>query len=234
MSGETGPTLTRDDLVSLLGEVGAILQAKGLEASLYVVGGAAMSLVYDSRRTTRDVDASIRSDRRDLDEASAIVAAKHGLEPTWINSRAVAFLSNEPDRDEAEITLPGLRIAVASAEHLIAMKIRAARDRDLADLDFLFRHLGLTSPEQAADIHEKLFDDTYIGGIDYDEARYVAQVVFDRAENDGNPIRPEETRQPPPQQSTIPTDAGDMHWVEPHSRAGRPVKGHWRRNPGRS
>lgn len=49
--------LTRTQLIRLLTEVGARLLARGREGQIYVVGGAAMALTFDSRRVTRDVDA---------------------------------------------------------------------------------------------------------------------------------------------------------------------------------
>ena len=179
---------TREELLALLREVGAILVDRRVEATLYVVGGAAMALQFDARRVTRDVDAAIRTDRDDLVEAVALVGQRHGLAPDWLNTRASAFLSNEPDDQAIEITLPGLRIAVASPEHLIALKLRALRDRDIDDLETLFRHVGITDPQQAAAIHDKLFDDSYIGSLDPDEALYAAQVVFDRAAARGRPL----------------------------------------------
>jgi len=42
---------------------------------------------------------------------------------------------------------PGLRVSAASPEHLLAMKVLAARRRDEDDVRFLVRHLGLMSVE---------------------------------------------------------------------------------------
>ena len=178
----------REELLTLLREVGAILVSRRVEATLYVVGGAAIAFQFDARRVTRDVDAAIRSERDDLTEAVALVADRHGLAPDWLNARAAAFLPGEPDAAATEITLPGLRLAVASPEHLIALKLRALRDRDMDDLETLFRHVGITDPRQAAAIHDKLFDDSHIGSLDPDEALYAAQLVFDRAAARGRPL----------------------------------------------
>ncbi|HMR49056.1 MAG TPA: DUF6036 family nucleotidyltransferase [Arachnia sp.] len=185
---------TRDDVLALLREVGEILVDGGVEASLYIVGGAAMALEFDTRRITRDIDAAVRSGGGEFWTAVAAVAESHGLSPDWVNSRAAAFFSNEPDTDAHEVTLPGLRIAVASPRHLLAMKLRAMRRRDLDDLEVLFRHLGITSPEQAAAIHDEFFDDSYMGYFDPKEALYAAQRVFDRAAARGNPITPDDGR----------------------------------------
>jgi hypothetical protein len=185
---DSGRDLTRDELIALLTEVGRILKEQGLEADIYVVGGAAMALEFDARRITRDVDSALRSEREGFWEAVVLVAERHGLSPGWINAQATAFFTNEPDDAASEITLPGLRIAVASPEHLIAMKLRAMRNRDMDDLEVLFRHVGITDPQQAADIHNRLFDDSYIGYSSPDEALYAAERVFTRAAAQGRPI----------------------------------------------
>ncbi|MEZ5086910.1 MAG: DUF6036 family nucleotidyltransferase [Tessaracoccus sp.] len=185
---DSSRNLTRDEVLSLLEEVGEILVRQGIEASIYIVGGAAMALEFDARRITRDVDADVRSGGDAFWEAVAAVADRHGLSLDWINSRAAAFFSNESDTDAHELTLPGLRIAVASPRHLIAMKLRAMRRRDIDDLETLFRHLRITSPEEAAAIHDEFFDESYMGYFDPKEALYAAQRVFDRAAARGNPI----------------------------------------------
>lgn len=183
-----GRDLDRADLMGLLEELGAILHAQDVEAVIYVVGGAAMALEYESRRITRDVDAAVRRDRDDVQRAVETIAERHGLDPQWFNTTATAFMTNEPDDEATEINLPGLRVVVASPEHLIAMKLRAMRARDVADLDFLFRLLGLTDPQQAVDIHDKLFDESYIGNSDPQEILFAARDVFRRAEAMGFPI----------------------------------------------
>jgi hypothetical protein len=48
--------MDRDDILAALTDVGRRLQAHGILGDLYLVGGAALALAYDARRTTRDVD----------------------------------------------------------------------------------------------------------------------------------------------------------------------------------
>lgn len=187
MNGAEGD-LGREELIGLLRETGEILQARGKQAAIYVVGGAAMAMVFDSRRTTRDVDATFRGESDALREAASQVAQRHGLAPSWINANAAMFMSTEPDEAASEVTLPGLRITVASPEHLIAMKLRALRARDMDDLETLFRYLGLTDPAQAVEIHDRFFGESAIGYMPADEALYAAQQVFARAAAKGNPL----------------------------------------------
>lgn len=46
-----GRDLTRQEIVDLLTEVGQLLVDQDPEAAIYVVGGTAMALEYDSRRS---------------------------------------------------------------------------------------------------------------------------------------------------------------------------------------
>ena len=53
------PTFDRSELVALFADLAGRLQRRGVRASIYVVGGAAMALVFDERRATRDVDSVV-------------------------------------------------------------------------------------------------------------------------------------------------------------------------------
>lgn len=148
--------LSRDDLLELLTEVGQELTKRGKTASIYVVGGAAMSLEYDSRRLTRDIEAAVSGDKSDLWDVAKTVGERHGLSPHWLNTNAVGFISNEPDIEAKQLSVPGLNIGVASPDHLIAMKLRSLRSRDIDDLIVLFRDRQITDPAQAAQIPRPL------------------------------------------------------------------------------
>ena len=49
--------MQRDEIVELLEELGRRLAVRGIEGEMYVVGGAAIALAFDSRRSTADIDA---------------------------------------------------------------------------------------------------------------------------------------------------------------------------------
>jgi len=124
-------------------------------ADLYVFGGAAMALAYDSRRATRDVDALFKPHGIVLEEAQA-VATELGLPRWWLNEQASSYVA--PGGDSAASRVfdhPGLRVFAASPEHLLAMKALAARPRDSADIRQLAQVLGLhTVDEILASVRE--------------------------------------------------------------------------------
>jgi methylmalonyl-CoA mutase cobalamin-binding subunit len=49
--------LSADEIKSLLTELGHRLQDKDVEATIYIIGGAAIALEMDTRRVTANIDA---------------------------------------------------------------------------------------------------------------------------------------------------------------------------------
>jgi hypothetical protein len=50
-------------------------------------------------------------------------------------------------------------VSAASPEHLLAMKVLAARRRDAEDILFLVKHLGLSTVEQVLAVCAEIFPD---------------------------------------------------------------------------
>ncbi|GIG20778.1 hypothetical protein Cch01nite_15020 [Cellulomonas chitinilytica] len=155
------PSLSREDIRGLLTEVGGFLHVRGWTATIYVAGGAAMPLLFENRATTRDIDAVFRSDKGQLEAAIRDVAVRHDLPVQWLNDKVTSMVPAGPDDEASELVVPGLRVLVSSERHLLAMKMLAGRDRDLADLALLFSRLGVTSPQQAVQVTEDVFGPTY-------------------------------------------------------------------------
>ncbi|MDQ1537910.1 MAG: hypothetical protein QOE58_2303 [Actinomycetota bacterium] len=145
----------RGEIIELLTELGRRLSAKGVAGRLYIVGGAAMALEFDTRRTTRDIDAVFHPPTTVAEEA-AVMAEDLGLPAGWLNSAASPFIPL-PDDDPVTLDVEGLQVAVSSPANLLAMKMAAGRPQDLTDLVVLFRHLKIRSPEKAVDIAERMY-----------------------------------------------------------------------------
>src|SRR5665811_1043676 len=129
----------RNKIIELLTELGRRLSAKGVAGRLYVVGGAAMALEFDTRRATRDIDAIFHPPTSIADEAASM-AADLGLPPGWLSAAAQAFIPL-PDEDQVSFDVEGLQIAVSSPANLLAMKMAAGRPQDITDLVVLFLSL---------------------------------------------------------------------------------------------
>ena len=71
---EPAPLLDREGIEEAFRRLGDRLAKRGVVADIYVFGGAAMALAYDSRRATRDVDALFKPHGIVLEEARAVAA----------------------------------------------------------------------------------------------------------------------------------------------------------------
>ena len=174
MSGD-GPLLDQAAITDALRRLGDRLARRGVVADIYVFGGAAMALAYDARRSTRDIDALFQPHGIVLDEARA-VAAELGLPPWWLNEQASAYTAPGGDPDGPRIfDHPGLRVQAASPEHLLAMKVPAARRRDTGDIAFLIQRLGLASVREVLALCSEVFPEEPVP----DRARLILEDVFD-------------------------------------------------------
>ncbi len=168
------PLLDRSAIEGALRRLGDRLAARGVVADLYIFGGAAMALAYDARRATRDIDAVFRPHGVVLEE-SQVVADELGLPTWWLNEQASVYVAPGGDPGAARVfDHPGLRVSAASPEHLLAMKVLAARRRDAEDIRFLVNHLGLTSAEEVLALCTEVFVEEEVPS----RARLVLEDVF--------------------------------------------------------
>ena len=94
-----------------------------------------MIVGYGRARTTRDVDARIEHAKDEMLAAAEEIAAEQGLDPNWLNENARLFMPPAKDhRARTVFNTPGLIVTGASAEHMMAMKIDAARNSDEDDI----------------------------------------------------------------------------------------------------
>jgi len=135
------------------------LSRRGVVGEIHVFGGAAMVLAFKHRVATRDVDAVFEPDGHVL-EAAREVAKELGLPPSWLNNQASTYVSGRAGRGTPVFDHPHLRVMTTPPEHLLAMKVRAARVlRDGDDVRVLIRHLGLSSVSDVEDIVRQFFPD---------------------------------------------------------------------------
>ncbi len=148
--------MDREEIVSNLREVGARLLRRGVQGDLYVVGGAAIALAYDARRTTRDVDAVFEPKALIYEIANA-VAEERGLPAGWLNDSVKGLLTGPDPYVTRIIELPGLRVESASPQLLLALKVLAhRRDADADDVRLLTRLLGMRTPQEVLDHVERV------------------------------------------------------------------------------
>lgn len=156
----TSPLFGPADIRALLEDLGKRLDDRGIEARLFLVGGAAMALAYGRDRVTRDLDA-VFVPKAEIYEEAKRMAKDRGLPDDWLNDAVKALLPDrsEPIEGSTSFTTRGLHVGVASAEYLFAMKAQAARqETDGDDLRYLVEVLGIENVAQALDLIERFYD----------------------------------------------------------------------------
>jgi hypothetical protein len=153
---------TRTELQRAFTALAAKLQRRGVVGQVHVVGGAAMLLAYDSRVTTRDIDALFSPDGPML-EAIREIADEMQWPRTWLNNQASSYVSRTPGEGSPVFDHPYLHVVATPPEHLLAMKVLAARSvRDRDDIALLLDRLQLTTAAAVWEIVARYFPDDTI------------------------------------------------------------------------
>lgn len=149
--------LDAEAMRALLAELDERLRERGVAASVYVVGGAAMALAYGRDGVTPDIDA-LASHRAVAEEAKAVVG-RHGLTEHWLNGASGPWIPPRPKAARRRPSEPGLTVHIAPPEHVLAMKLVALRRKDRPDIRLLIEHLEIAdaSAEDYADLLERVY-----------------------------------------------------------------------------
>ena len=133
------------------------LGQQGLKGELFVVGGAAMALVYSARRVTRDIDA-IFEPKAEIYESARRVAERLDLPDDWLNDAVKSYAPGNDRNGQRVFQSTHLQATAASPEYLLAMKLLAARvDQDTDDIRTLYGILGFTTADQGLDLVERFY-----------------------------------------------------------------------------
>ena len=145
------PTFTPKDIVRLFGLLNDQMRSESLEGEVYLVGGAVMCLVFHARPSTKDVDAYFLPAQK-IREAVARVGVETGIKEDWLNDAVKGYFSDKGEYDTF-LELSHLRVFVARAEYLLAMKCLAMRIgeefHDIDDIRYLIRYLNLKAYSEA-------------------------------------------------------------------------------------
>lgn len=145
------PALTKVEIERLLRELDAELAKDDVKGELYLVGGAVMCLAYGARAATRDVDGVFRPSKQ-VRAAASRVALANRLPASWLNDAVKGFFS-EHGSFTTYLALRHLRVFVAEASYLLAMKCLSARIgaefHDVDDIRYLLRYLNITAVGEA-------------------------------------------------------------------------------------
>ncbi|MHB1713225.1 MAG: DUF6036 family nucleotidyltransferase [Acidimicrobiales bacterium] len=146
------PLLDREGILAALRALDKELERTDTRAQLFVVGGAAIALAFNTRRITRDVDAVFEPKSVVL-AAARRVAAQLGLPDDWLNDAVKGYLPGADPDAQPVLSLPNLEVAAGSGRYLLALKLLATRiGEDDDDIKMLLDYESITSVDEALDL----------------------------------------------------------------------------------
>jgi hypothetical protein len=151
----------RDQVMALMSELAQAMAADGIGAKIVIVGGGALSFVYD-RQATTDIDAAIYP-KQTVAPYAAQIARRHNLRPDWLNDKAVGYFPHDDPVTIPIVTIGDVTVERVDTDVLLAMKLRACRPRkDLFDLAVLLRHHDIRSLPEAEAWLDRFFPEDQI------------------------------------------------------------------------
>ncbi len=132
-----------------------MLAKQEIRGEIFIVGGAAMAMAYNTRRSTRDIDAVFEPKMKVYEAAEAVAELNPKVETGWLNDAVKGLLPGVDPDATVLFTHEGLTVRVASPGYLFAMKVAAARvERDADDIAELYKILKFESVKSALDFLE--------------------------------------------------------------------------------
>lgn len=149
--------LGKEQISQLFEALNDKLAERGELGEVGIVGGAVMCLVYDTRKSTRDVDAIFKPAALIRTLCQQIATEQH-LQADWLNDAAKDFVQGTFTR-VAVLELTHLRVWAPDTNYMLAMKCISALwdslDRD--DVIFLIKRLKLRKKEDVFGIIERFY-----------------------------------------------------------------------------
>ena len=154
------PARSHRDHLALLTEVDAVLAettAEGAAYLLYTVGGFAMGRSSESR-LTQDIDVATTIPAA-VCAAAAQVAARHGMNPAWLNDQVSEMIQAPVPVDRFVEIYRGRHLVVYGAddELMLALKLMSGRGRDIGDIVHLARQTRRTTPDDLLDVWDRVY-----------------------------------------------------------------------------
>lgn len=151
--------LSKTQIISLFKMLNSNLGNLNIIGELYLTGGAVMCLAFNSRPSTKDIDAVFVPQSIIRKEAKKIAISEE-LNDGWINDAVKGFLSDKGDFNSF-MELSNLKIFIPYPEYLLAMKCAAMRlgfeFHDEQDVRYLLKYLNIEKYQTAIDIITKYY-----------------------------------------------------------------------------
>jgi hypothetical protein len=163
-----------------LAELGAAVESQGISkpVRLLLIGGAYMMLLANAPRTTDDIDICWLEEGEDfhkarlaLRDAVQAIASKHTLSPNWFNYLTQMLIYDKIIMPRGKLwkRYGPLHVYAPPKEYILALKILAGRDQDLADCRLLLPQTRIRTRKQA----QRVLDRYILPEAQQDEAETI-------------------------------------------------------------
>jgi len=148
--------LKREDMLHYFEEINEHLAVADKHGEILIAGGAALTLVFQARNSTYDIDA-IFEPKEDMRKIIKDVAQANGIDDDWLNDAVKGFMTDKM-KFSTFLEYSHLTVSSLDAESLLAMKLVSARpapSKDMQDSLFLIKILNIESEDQLLEIINK-------------------------------------------------------------------------------
>ncbi|HEY5587393.1 MAG TPA: DUF6036 family nucleotidyltransferase [Candidatus Paceibacterota bacterium] len=147
--------LTKNDIEKYLEEINTRLKNEDNYGDIIIAGGAALTMVYNARNSTHDIDA-IFSPKEDMNKIIKSMAEEYDINEDWLNDGVKGFLTREMT-SSVYVKHSNLTVSSIDADALLALKLTSARafSKDMDDSITLMKHLNIKDEAHLFAIIEK-------------------------------------------------------------------------------
>jgi len=184
------------EIEQYLAELGAALQSQGIKkpVRMLLIGGAYMMLLANAPRTTDDIDMFWVEEGEDFQKAHLAmrdgvqtIASKYTLPLNWFNYLTQILIYDKVIMPRGKLwrRYGPLYVYAPPREYMLALKIMAGRDKDIADCRILLSQTHVRTRRQA----QRMLDRYILPDAQKDEAEtieYSLNVLFG-SENEKEP-----------------------------------------------
>lgn len=174
----------KSELLELLGELNKRLILEDKIVDMYVYGGACLSLAYNMRESTADIDA-IFGEKDTVNRLVKNIAKDYDIEDNWLNDSVKGFVSPGFEYTSFNQKFSNITIHYPTKEVLLAMKLVSSRiedSEDIEDIKKLSKDLNLTNEREFWEIIEKYYPVNLV----LPKTNYVILEVVEELKNETN------------------------------------------------
>lgn len=172
--------LDKNKLLQIFEYLNERLKENQLQLDITIYGGSVMTMLYDNRPATKDIDCVFsETNSKLLDNILELTRSTFGLSKNWINDEIKEPLQYIIKEDkEIFRSYSNLKILKPKAEQLLAMKVLAARPepaKDFIDAYILCKDLNITTKKQLLNIVSKYIPIKLLGERQRNFIRYLGE-----------------------------------------------------------